>query len=229
MAFKKILLAVALFGIGFTSFSVYAAAPLPPTNVRAEAGDEKVTVYFTPDVSTSFDLTTEYTVSTVVSGPAPVQVETGKSSPITMSGLVNGQTYKFVVTAKNKNGTSVKSAESNSVFPAATGKDIGDTTNVPPPAGGGNDTNIHIRYVNPIQANNVQGFIAKVIDSAVLLLTPIIVIMILWTGFLFISARGNPEEIGNAKKALLYTLIGATIVLIAKGFSLAIKDIFSQF
>lgn len=105
-------------------------------------------------------------------------------------------------------------------------------------SGGGNgDTtgnsasskNIHINYVNPISVDTIDGFIATAIDALVMLLTPLVVIMIVWTGFLFIKAQGNVEALGVAKKALLYTVIGAIIVLIAKGFSLAIKSVFSEF
>jgi hypothetical protein len=36
---------------------------------------------------------------------------------------------------------------------------------------------------------------------------------IIYSGFLFVFARGNSEKLGKAKDALLYTLIGAAILL----------------
>ncbi len=223
----KIFLSFALVTTFFIANNVHAGAPLAPTGVRAEAGDSSAKVYFTPD-PTTFDPTVKYIATTVVSGPALSYTGESTTSPITVSGLTNGQSYKFVVRAKNTSGTSANSGESNVVVPVASGSDTVDNTNVPPPSGGSN-LDIKIRYVNPLQAQTVEDFIAKVIDSAVLLLTPIIVIMLIWTGFLFITARGNPESLATAKKALLYVIIGATIILIAKGFSLAIRGVFSQF
>ncbi|MBP6884671.1 MAG: hypothetical protein KBC17_02485 [Candidatus Pacebacteria bacterium] len=109
-------------------------------------------------------------------------------------------------------------------FTSDTGGGNGGTT-----GNGTSSKNIHINYVNPISVDTIDGFIATAIDALVMLLTPLVVIMIVWTGFLFIKAQGNVEALGVAKKALLYTVIGAIIVLIAKGFSLAIKSVFSEF
>lgn len=110
------------------------------------------------------------------------------------------------------------------------GGDIDSGGNTGDTGGSGTSSkNIHINYVNPISVDTIDAFIAKAIDALVMLLTPLVVIMIVWTGFLFIKAQGNAEALGVAKKALLYTVIGAIIVLIAKGFSLAIKSVFSEF
>lgn len=228
---KKIIFTFALVLVTFGIFkNSYAAAPLPPTNIRAEAGDSKATISFTPDL-TNLGAGTTYVVTSVAKSLEPIFSGTGASSPVVVTGLTNGQSYKFVVKAKNASGVSVNSVESNSVIPqeqpGSGNPPSGDDTRSPAPAGGAK--NILIRYVNPIAVDDLEGFMAKIIDSAVLLLTPIIVIMLIWTGFLFISARGNPESLASAKKALLYVLIGATIILIAKGFSLAIRGVFSQF
>ncbi len=48
--------------------------------------------------------------------------------------------------------------------------------------------------------------------------------MLLYSGFLFVLARGNAEKLGEAKKALMYTLIGAAIVLGAKGLATIIEN-----
>lgn len=41
----------------------------------------------------------------------------------------------------------------------------------------------------------------------------VVVVMIVWTGLLFVSARGNEGELTKAKEALFWTIIGSTIVL----------------
>lgn len=225
---KKIIFTFALVLVIFGIFkNSYAAAPLPPTNIRAEAGDSKATISFTPDL-TNLGAGTTYVVTSVAKSLEPIFSGTGASSPIVVAGLTNGQSYKFVVKAKNASGVSVNSVESNIVVPNDIGTIHDPGVDIPQQQEGG-AKNILIRYVNPIAVDDLEGFMAKIIDSAVLLLTPIIVIMLIWTGFLFISARGNPESLASAKKALLYVLIGATIILIAKGFSLAIRGVFSQF
>jgi Type IV secretion system pilin len=42
---------------------------------------------------------------------------------------------------------------------------------------------------------------------------PIVALAIIYSGFLFVFARGNPEKLTKAKDALLYTLIGAAVLL----------------
>jgi len=42
---------------------------------------------------------------------------------------------------------------------------------------------------------------------------PIVALAIIYCGFLFVQARGKPEAIKKAKDALIYTIIGAAILL----------------
>ncbi len=48
------------------------------------------------------------------------------------------------------------------------------------------------------------------------ILTLIVVIMIIWGGFTYITAAGNPEAAGKGKTIILYALIGLAIALFAK-------------
>jgi hypothetical protein len=75
---------------------------------------------------------------------------------------------------------------------------------------------INTTIKNPLGDNGPQdipSFIKLVVEGALVLGVPIIALAIIYTGFLFVKARGNPEQIGKAKDALLYTLIGAAILL----------------
>lgn len=88
---------------------------------------------------------------------------------------------------------------------------------------------ISLTLQNPLTGvNTLPDFINKVMTGLVQLLTPVIVIMFLWTGFLFVKAQGKAEELTAAKKALLYTVIGAALVLGAKGFSLVLQATFTN-
>ena len=84
-----------------------------PTIGTATAGNGEATVSFTAPSFSKLPITSY----TVTSSPGSF-VGTGPSSPITVTGLSNGTTYTFSVTATNANGTSVASSASNSVAPA---------------------------------------------------------------------------------------------------------------
>ncbi|MDV6377760.1 leucine-rich repeat protein [Sporosarcina sp. GW1-11] len=96
---------------------VYAKrTPNPPTNVKTEVGDRKVTVSFTGPVHTGGNTVTDYTVKAYVGGIEQLNLETpGNASPITVKGLTHGTNYTFKVTATNKAGHSVESAASDAV------------------------------------------------------------------------------------------------------------------
>ena len=99
-------------------------------------------------------------------------------------------------------------------------------SSLPPPA---TTQDLSIKIANPLgTTTDLNGFILKLLDGVVLLLTPVIVLMFLYTGFLFVKAQGAAEELTAAKQSLLYTLIGAALVLGAKGFAIVIAATVSQ-
>ena len=76
-------------------------------------------------------------------------------------------------------------------------------------------TNITTKIDNPLgpKITDIPSFIQEVIVIVLTVGIPIIALAIIYTGFLFVAAQGNPEKLTKAKKALLYTLIGATLLL----------------
>ena len=88
-------------------------------------------------------------------------------------------------------------------------------------------TTIKLDLQNPIDSDNIQEFIDSLMTGVVELLTPVIVLMFLWTGFLFIKAQGNGEKLTEAKKSLMYTIIGAALVLGADGLSHVLQSTFT--
>jgi hypothetical protein len=93
------------------------AAPQPPTNAVATAGNRRATVTFTPPDDDGGFLITSYTV-TASDDTTPAnggQTATGANPPITVVGLTDGDDYYFTVTATNSAGTSGGSSNSNTV------------------------------------------------------------------------------------------------------------------
>lgn len=67
---------------------------------------------------------------------------------------------------------------------------------------------------NPLgNTDSINGLIKKILEGVIKIGLPLIAIAIIYSGFLFVTAQGKPGDIEKAKSALLYTLIGAAILL----------------
>jgi len=91
----------------------------------------------------------------------------------------------------------------------------GSIKDICPAGSSSNVTNITTKIENPLGngIDTIPKFIEAVINIVLIVGIPIVVLAIIYTGFLFVKAQGNPEEITKAKNALMYTLIGATLLL----------------
>jgi hypothetical protein len=75
-------------------------------------------------------------------------------------------------------------------------------------------TQLNIGIKNPLGGiNDLNGLIVAILSIVLVIGVPIITLAIIYCGFLFVQAQGNSEEITQAKSALLYTIIGAALLL----------------
>jgi len=76
-------------------------------------------------------------------------------------------------------------------------------------------TNITTTIKNPLgdKITDIPSFIKELITIVLYVGIPIVALFIIYTGFLFVEAQGNPEKLTKAKKSLMYTLIGAALLL----------------
>ncbi len=69
--------------------------------------------------------------------------------------------------------------------------------------------------INPIDdsINDIPTLIEKIIEVVAIIAVPVLTLMIIYTGFLFVQARGNKTKLEDAKRSLGYTLLGAAIII----------------
>lgn len=75
-----------------------------------------------------------------------------------------------------------------------------------------------------LKCGNIPACLELLFASAVTIAFPVAVIFILWSGFLFVSAGGNPEKIKNARATLLWAIIGLAVVIGAWALAVAFQE-----
>ena len=141
----------------------------------------------------------------------------------TTSGNTGSGAQSEILRGSNGYGaqTNAPAGSGNANPPAGVGNPSGSQNNT----GGSNTT-----LVNPIGnstcSNNgtcLESFINSILQFVVYLGAIVVVFMLVYVGFLFVVARGDPTKITDARRALLYTVIGALILLGAQAISYGIQ------
>lgn len=79
-------------------------------------------------------------------------------------------------------------------------------------------------FLNPIRSTSIEDLLNTIITVVIFILFPVIVLMLVYTGFLFVQAQGNPAKLNEARKAFIWTLVGAFVILAARTLQEVIVD-----
>jgi hypothetical protein len=80
-----------------------------------------------------------------------------------------------------------------------------------------------VKIDNPLGNTGLLDLFDKVLEGLILLATPIVIVMVIYAGFLFVTAQGNVTKLETAKRAIAYALLGALILLGATAISALIQ------
>lgn len=78
---------------------------------------------------------------------------------------------------------------------------------------------------NPITSDNFQAIVLKIANWAVAIAAPVVSVMVIWAGYLYLTGGGNPEQIKKATQALTWAVIGFIVVLAAASVSALIRSV----
>lgn len=83
-----------------------------------------------------------------------------------------------------------------------------------------------VKIESPIRYKTFAGLINAIIDfifNLALVLVPLIIII---SGYMFITAMGDPKRVDQARDTIIWAVVGILIILVAKGTIEVIKRVF---
>lgn len=89
----------------------------------------------------------------------------------------------------------------------------------PPTTGGGGAAPVpinkdsQVELINPLQMETIEGLLRAIIAVVLVFAVPIIIFFIIYAGFLYVTARGNEQQVRQATTALLYAVVGGLLIL----------------
>lgn len=102
----------------------------------------------------------------------------------------------------------------------------GDNSNIASGAGVNEVIRIDLNLPNPLAGtiDTLPEFFRKLIDIVIKIAIPLIAIVIVYSGLLFVTARGDEKQLETAKNTFLFAVIGGLILLASWLIAEAIKD-----
>ncbi len=88
---------------------------------------------------------------------------------------------------------------------------------------------LNVAIENPLGNKvEVKDLLADILKIVVEIALPVVILMVIYSGFMYVIARGRPEAIEKAHKTLTWTLIGAAILLGAQLIATVLVDTISN-
>jgi hypothetical protein len=86
-----------------------------------------------------------------------------------------------------------------------------------------------VRLNNPLRVETISDLLAAILNIVIVLAVPIIVFFIIYAGFLYVTARGNAQQVEQATRSLTYAIIGGVLVLGAVAIAQIIRTLVLSF
>lgn len=87
-----------------------------------------------------------------------------------------------------------------------------------------------VQLINPLKnINSIGDLLEAILHIIMILMIPIIVFYIIYSGFKYVTALGNASQVEEASQSLLYAVIGGVLILGSLAIVEIIKNVVAQF
>ncbi len=108
----------------------------------------------------------------------------------------------------------------------------GVADNTTPTSQTSNPNTITWKITNPLRkevGSDISSIVTAIMKNIVMPLASVLVVLaVLYAGFKFVIAQGNPKELEEARKGFLWVLIGSAVLLGAYGITEVLKETVNQ-
>lgn len=88
---------------------------------------------------------------------------------------------------------------------------------------------IQFKFESFITPTSIEGLLVAILQVLITIATPIVVLFIIYSGFLYVTAKGNATQISKATTSLTYAVIGGVLIIGAVAISEVIKNVVDAF
>lgn len=85
------------------------------------------------------------------------------------------------------------------------------------------------KWESYIRFGSIEDLLLGILQILITLAIPIIVFFIIYAGFKYVTAQGNPQQIQEATRTLTYAIIGAVLIIGAVAFAEIAKNTIEAF
>jgi len=82
---------------------------------------------------------------------------------------------------------------------------------------------------NPLAFPTITELLQAILNIVIVVSLPIVALFIIYAGFLYVTAQGNPEKLQQASRALLYGIIGGVIIIGSVAILTIIENLVAEF
>jgi|SRR3989338_3756340 len=83
---------------------------------------------------------------------------------------------------------------------------------------------VFAKIENPLNADNFGQIIENLAQAITTIGIPLAVIFIIYSGFLFVTARGNDKKLEEAKKTFYWAIVGTILIIGAWALASALNE-----
>ena len=82
---------------------------------------------------------------------------------------------------------------------------------------------------NPLTVTSLEELLVAILNIVVIIAIPIIVFFIIYSGFLYVTARGNASQVEQATRSLTYAIIGGVLIIGAIAIAEIVENLVTSF